>query len=504
MNNLIRIKQIVDHITKEPFYPTTHAIGVGYTNKNGECITVQEAIDNLNSTFEALSEFDLSLGYNEDQAFPGNEGAELQDLLNSLTVDDELSLTSENPVRNSVVTQNINQLFDALEDKADKNNVYTKNEVYTKEESDDKYATKTEINDGLNNKQDTLVSGVNIKTINNDSILGSGNLALSNSDDITKEIPGDDYIHYKALKQGEEQMVVLKSMGDLDIVPISDDYKKFDLNDDGTINYTEIEMLEGFVSNPDSNYTGVQVVSGCWNSGISILNYDTPQEAWYTVVRDNHNDLILYKSTNRGNSWEEQTDKDPDIVPTQDLNPPLTVDGTVDGEIVDAEEDNQLNSNDFSNLYTIIINFLARHDISYNKKEFTGEKVLFTAFDSTENKIVVGYDFEKYVAAPKNSSDPNIAPKSDFIITTFDPSTNVIYCNSFNNKLYRWQKQPTASKGRMVEVNVQITLNSMVNNIQNNIASIQNHITALETYVEDQGGIIYHDEPGDPLDPGRL
>lgn len=513
MNNLIRIKQIVDHITKEPFYPTTHAIGVGYTNKNGECITVQEAIDNLNSTFEALSEFDLTLGHNEGQAFPGNEGAELQDLLNSLTVDDELSLTSKNPVQNSVVTQNINQLFDALEDKADKNNVYTKDEVYTKEESDDKYATKTEVNNGLNTKQDTLVSGVNIKTINNDSILGSGNLALSNSDDIVKEIVyDDDYVeqkYYKALKQGEEQMLVLKSMGNaLDIVPIPDDYKKFDLNNDNTINYTEVEMIYDFMYGPILHIweerdpiTG-DVTYSYWNSGLSVIEEEVNgvfQDVWYVVRREKNNDLTLWKSLDYGHVWIKQDTKDPDISPTSTLNPQLIV----NGHVINVEPDDEITTNDSTNLHTIIFYFLAQHNINYVENEFEGENTLFAVFDPNKNKIVIGYNFEDYTKAPKESNEEDVMIKSDFILAEFDPSPNVIYCNSFNNKLYRWQKE-TSFTGRMIEVNVQIALNSIVSSIQNNITSIQNHIEALETYVEDQGGIIYHDEPGEPLDPGRL
>ena len=54
----------------------------------------------------------------------------------TVTVDDTLSTTSENPVQNKV------------------------------------------INNALNGKQDTLVSGTNIKTINNTSILGSGNIEI--------------------------------------------------------------------------------------------------------------------------------------------------------------------------------------------------------------------------------------------------------------------------------------------------------------------------------------
>ena len=66
---------------------------------------------------------------------------------------------------------------------------------YTKSETDDlldekldvtaytptdltNYYTKSEVNTALNAKQNTLVSGTNIKTINNESILGSGNIEV--------------------------------------------------------------------------------------------------------------------------------------------------------------------------------------------------------------------------------------------------------------------------------------------------------------------------------------
>ena len=56
--------------------------------------------------------------------------------------------------------------------------------AYTKSEADQKFATKEQ----MSGKQDTLVSGTNIKTINGNSILGNGNLVIqsgtSNWDDI--------------------------------------------------------------------------------------------------------------------------------------------------------------------------------------------------------------------------------------------------------------------------------------------------------------------------------
>lgn len=56
----------------------------------------------------------------------------------------------------------LNDLNEALSGKADTSSVYTKSEVDT----------------ALNAKQDQLVSGTNIKTINNESILGSGNITI--------------------------------------------------------------------------------------------------------------------------------------------------------------------------------------------------------------------------------------------------------------------------------------------------------------------------------------
>ncbi|MCX7759435.1 MAG: hypothetical protein N2169_07525, partial [bacterium] len=43
---------------------------------------------------------------------------------------------------------------------------------------DDKYYTETEVDTLLSQKQNTLVSGTNIKTINNQSLLGSGNITI--------------------------------------------------------------------------------------------------------------------------------------------------------------------------------------------------------------------------------------------------------------------------------------------------------------------------------------
>ena len=66
-------------------------------------------------------------------------------------------------------------LSEAIEIVADKANKSVDNTEL------DLYSTKEELTEGLNTKQDTLVSEANIKTINGESILGSGNIEVGNT-----------------------------------------------------------------------------------------------------------------------------------------------------------------------------------------------------------------------------------------------------------------------------------------------------------------------------------
>ena len=141
----------------------------------------------------------------------------------SITVDTELNSGSTNPVQNKVIYNKIDEVeevtaaglnalndkisptveltqaqYDALVDKdpntfyvitdaqaGDLTNYYTKSETNTllggKADTATTY-TKTEVDNAITaataTKQDTLISGTNIKTINNESILGSGNIDI--------------------------------------------------------------------------------------------------------------------------------------------------------------------------------------------------------------------------------------------------------------------------------------------------------------------------------------
>lgn len=130
----------------------------------------------------------------------------------SITVDSALSTTSENPVQNKVITN-------TLQTKANASDIPTK---VSQLENDSKFATQTAVATGLatkadkdsltslesditnlqttvgnqdksiianaqaiQGKQDKLVSGTNIKTVNNQSLLGSGNISIEGGGTIT-------------------------------------------------------------------------------------------------------------------------------------------------------------------------------------------------------------------------------------------------------------------------------------------------------------------------------
>ena len=146
----------------------TEASGTTKTNINN-----QLTIDTSNQVYI----------YNKDNT----EMICLQDALggggSSYTAGDGIDITNDvisvtGKADTSAVTEAISA---ATSGKADSNNVYTKSEanalLAAKADTATTY-TKTEVDSALSGKQDTLVAGTNIKTINNESILGSGNIDI--------------------------------------------------------------------------------------------------------------------------------------------------------------------------------------------------------------------------------------------------------------------------------------------------------------------------------------
>jgi len=87
-------------------------------------------------------------------------------------------------------------------------------------------------------------------------------------------------------------MVVLKSMGDLDIIPLDSSLQKYDLNNDGAINYAEISILYSIMLGKKYDGFYYQVVN--------------------QIEGDTSSPLILQKSEDKTN-WEDVVGKEPDI-----------------------------------------------------------------------------------------------------------------------------------------------------------------------------------------------
>ena len=190
--------------------PSTAAFGK-YNKQNGgyfepESATTLFSVGNGTSTsarhnaFEVRQNGDIYLS-------SGGTDIKLQDHLGgggSVTVDTELDSGSTNPVQNKVIYNKIDEVeevtaaglnalnskitptveltqaqYDALVDK-DPNTYY----IITDAQAGDltQYWTSAQTNSAItqatSGKQETLVSGTNIKTINNESILGSGNIDI--------------------------------------------------------------------------------------------------------------------------------------------------------------------------------------------------------------------------------------------------------------------------------------------------------------------------------------
>ena len=150
-------------------------------NNKADKITVTELATKLKQDTDKLNKDITDLGNRVDS-------------IPVITVDTEMNSESTNPVQNRTITSAITNLSNSVDEKLSnkqpKGDYALKTEIPTKvsQLSNDKnYQTAEDVNlatEGLatkaevNSKQDTLVSGTNIKTINGNSLLGSGNIEI--------------------------------------------------------------------------------------------------------------------------------------------------------------------------------------------------------------------------------------------------------------------------------------------------------------------------------------
>ena len=90
------------------------------------------------------------------------------------TVDSTMSSTSTNPVQNKVI-------YSALSGKQDTLSYSLSTATPSSSSTDTQVPSSKAVYTALNNKQDKLTSGTNIKTINSNSLLGSGNITVQSA-----------------------------------------------------------------------------------------------------------------------------------------------------------------------------------------------------------------------------------------------------------------------------------------------------------------------------------
>ena len=124
-------------------------------------------------------------------------------------IDDELSDTSEDAVQNKVIKAGIdngdNQVradaYNYTDDAIEGVTTYIDNEILGVGETIN--GLRTTLEGEIAEKQDTLVSGTNIKTINGTSVLGSGNIAISSGGSNNAKL---EYSNYSANVITKEEM----------------------------------------------------------------------------------------------------------------------------------------------------------------------------------------------------------------------------------------------------------------------------------------------------------
>lgn len=137
-----------------------------------------------------------------NQSILGSGNISIEGGGSTVVVDDALSDTSENPVQNKVITTRITSIESSLGSKANASDIPTK---VSQLENDSTYQTKANLDtaladyaktsdvnsknalqdEAIQSKQDKLISGTNIKTINNQSLLGEGNISIEAGSSIT-------------------------------------------------------------------------------------------------------------------------------------------------------------------------------------------------------------------------------------------------------------------------------------------------------------------------------
>ena len=223
---------------------------------------------------------DLSQYIKEQDLNNYYDKAEVNVMLNNKV--DTSTLNSDYYNKNTV-----NNLLDSKADTSDLSQVAISgdyNELTNKPDLS-QYATKEEVNA----KQDTLISGSNIKTINNQSLLGSGNI----------DIQGGSGSSYTAGRNIDIADNVISTTNDLDVTTIKTEDIKIKKKENVTVHYTrwtdtpdrylaedallgnELRIGENWYTYKDASITFDTQNDGIWSLSFNELTYTEDYPSWF-------------------------------------------------------------------------------------------------------------------------------------------------------------------------------------------------------------------------------
>lgn len=155
--------------TEIPKVPTNVS---AFTNDAGY-LTEHQSLDNYYTKTESDGKYATQVVVNEEIAARINDVREVKATLESKADKSEI------PSLNGYATEQWVEGKGYLTEHQDISGKLDKTEADSTYQPKGDYATKGEVATEVGNKQDTLISGTNIKTINGESILGSGDLVIS-------------------------------------------------------------------------------------------------------------------------------------------------------------------------------------------------------------------------------------------------------------------------------------------------------------------------------------
>lgn len=221
--------------------------------------TINDAIDTINDTIDTINtalnnrytktEIDALLANKlniQTITLSGNSGTLTEEQLADVINEQNIIIKHSSILYYKISETNINIVFGYTN-----NRVITQNEVigltastititkssgaWTLSSMNNNVYTNTKVVNLLNEKQATLVSGTNIKTINNESILGSGNINISGGGDTLYTYQFMILMSDATMNNDYEVFVYLKSEIDFATQPTFSQFRQMIINNGGYV-----------------------------------------------------------------------------------------------------------------------------------------------------------------------------------------------------------------------------------------------------------------------------